>query len=119
MKAINLEQVVKYFIPTQPLSGQNLRFWYVPRSGFMRNKMALDLKISPGASKMLFVGHRGSGKSTELNKLAEEVREVFHPLGFSVREITGRPNPTYEDFMLVLSTQLTRECIDQKLARLR
>lgn len=116
MKAINLEQVVKYFIPTQPLSGQNLRFWYVPRSGFMRNKMALDLKISPGAPKMLFVGHRGSGKSTELNKLAEEVSDVFHPLGFSVREITGRPNPTYEDFMLVLSTQLTRECLDRKLA---
>lgn len=115
MKAINLEQVVKYFIPTQPLSGQSLRFWFVPRSGFMRNKMALDLKISPGASKMLFVGHRGSGKSTELNKLAEEVGDVFHPVGFSVREITGRPNPTYEDFMLVLSTQLTRECIDRKL----
>ncbi len=117
MKAINLEQVVRYFIPNQALSGQHLRFWFVPRTNFTRTKMALDLKISAGASKMLFVGHRGSGKSTELNKLAGEVDDVFHSVGFSVLEITGRANLTYEDLMLVLSTQLTRECIDKKLVQ--
>src|SRR3712207_6934408 len=29
-------------------------------------------------TKILFVGHRGSGKTTELSKLAEELADQFH-----------------------------------------
>ena len=37
--------------------------------------------------KVLFVGHRGSGKSTELNKLAVEAKEHFHTIGFNALDV--------------------------------
>jgi hypothetical protein len=60
--------------------------------------------------KLLFIGHRGNGKSTELSKLANELTDRFITIGFDVLELTGRPNLEYEDLMLTLLTRITREC---------
>ena len=115
MKAINLEQVVQFFDPKQILSGQSLRMWFVQRAGSPRKRLAIILTKSHGAQKVLFVGHRGSGKSTELNKLVEEIGDDFYPIGFDVFDVTGRSTLRYEDLMLALSTRITRQCIEDKL----
>ncbi len=78
-----------------------------------RLKIALETQREP--LKILFVGHRGTGKSTELNRLAEEIQESFHTIGFDTLTVTGRSTMRYEDLMLALSTQITRRCIDQGL----
>ena len=112
MKAVNLKQALQYFDPV-PLSEQNLGFWFVPRQGSPRRRLRIVLETSPQPVKVLFVGHRGSGKSTELNKLAEELSGTFQTIGFNVLEITGRTTPEYEDVMLALSTQVTLDCIQR------
>lgn len=119
MKATNLEQVIRFFDPRQALSGQHLRFWFVPRPQSPRRRMAnYLLRIQPSKpSKLLLVGHRGSGKSTELNKLIEDLDDRYLPLGFDVRDLTGRNSPSYEDLMLVLATQVIRFCIDENLVQ--
>lgn len=114
MKAINLEQAVRFFDPRQALSGQYLHAWFVERMGTPRMQLAAFLK-PVGAPKVLLVGHRGAGKSTELNKLAEEMKDTFHTIGFDALTVTGRSNMRYEDLMLALSTQITRRCIDEGL----
>lgn len=115
MKAINLEQVVQYFDPKRALSGQFLHAWFVERVGTPRRRLKIALTTQREPQKILFVGHRGTGKSTELNKLAEEIRESFHTIGFDALTVTGRSTMRYEDLMLALSTQITRRCIDQEL----
>ncbi len=114
MKATNLEQVVRFFDPKQALTGQFLQAWFVERMGTPRQQLAAFLKPY-GAPKVLLVGHRGSGKSSELNKLAEEMRDTFHTIGFDALTVVGRSNLRYEDLMLALSTQITRRCIDEGL----
>ncbi len=114
MKAINLEQVVRFFDPKQALSGQYLLSWFVERAGTPRRRLARSLEPIE-AQKILLVGHRGTGKSTELNKLAEEIRDKYHTIGFDALTVTGRSTMRYEDLMLALSTQITRRCIDEKL----
>ncbi len=114
MKATNLEQAVRFFDPKQALSGQYLQAWFVERMGTPRQQLAAFLK-PVGTPKVLLVGHRGAGKSTELNKLAEEMKDIFHTVGFDALTVTGRSNMRYEDLMLALSTQITRRCIDEGL----
>lgn len=115
MKAVNLEQALRFFDPRKPLSGQDLRLWYVPRAHLPRRRMKILLETSNEPLKILFVGHRGSGKTTELNKLAEELGGRFHTIGFNVLDITGRTTPEYEDLMLAISTQVTLDCIRNQL----
>lgn len=115
MKAINLGQALQFFDPKQPLKGQDLRFWFVERKTSPRRRLRIALQQYREPQKILFVGHRGSGKTTELNKLTEEIRDQFETIGFNVLEVTGRSSLHYVDLMLVLSTQITRYCIDQGL----
>ena len=114
MKAISLAQAVNYFRLT-PLSGQDLRFWFVPRAGSPRGYMHVLLKTANEPIKLLFVGHRGSGKSTELNKLAGELSDTFYTINIDIRAITGRTTPEYEDVMLAMSTQVVTYCIEHNL----
>ncbi len=115
MRAINLAQVVEYFDPKEILRGQHLRDWFVQRPGTPRQRLKIALETQRDPQKILFVGHRGAGKSTELNKLAEEIGGSFHVIGFDALTVTGRSTMRYEDLMLALSTQVTRQCIDQGL----
>jgi hypothetical protein len=115
VKANNLEQIVRFFDPKEALRGQHLRSWFVERAGTPRTRLKIALETQREPQKILFVGHRGTGKSTELNKLAEEIQDSFHTIGFDTLTVTGRSNMRYEDLMLALSTQITRHCIDQEL----
>jgi energy-coupling factor transporter ATP-binding protein EcfA2 len=116
MRAQTLEQVIRFFDPREPLTGQLLRAWFVPREGSPRRRLKISLTVRINEpQKILLVGHRGSGKSTELNKLAEEIADRFGVIGFNVLDVTGRTNLEYEDLMLAISTQVTQDCIDKHL----
>ena len=116
MRATTLEQVLRFFDPREPLSGQLLRDWFVPRTGSPRRRLELSLTLQfDEPQKVLLVGHRGSGKTTELNKLATEIEAKFNVIGFNVLDITGRTNLQYEDLMLAISTQVTQDCIRRHL----
>jgi len=118
MKAHDLKQVIRFFDPTKPLSNvEELRVWYVERADTPRGRLRILLETQEEPQKVLFVGHRGSGKTTELNKLALELEAGFHTIGFNALEITGRTSPEYEDLMLAISTRVTRYCIEEKLIR--
>lgn len=115
MTATTISQVLSNFNPRTPLSGQNLQLWFVPRDSSPRRRLEIQLRGQREPMKVLLVGHRGSGKTTELNKLAGEITDQFETVGFDVLNITGRSTLGYEDLMLSLSTQITRYCIDKRL----
>ena len=115
MTATTISQVLSNFNPRTPLSGQNLQLWFVPRASSPRRRLEIQLRGQREPMKVLLVGHRGSGKTTELNKLAGEITDQFETVGFDVLNITGRSTLGYEDLMLSLSTQITRYCIDKRL----
>jgi DNA polymerase III delta prime subunit len=57
---------------------QELQQWFCERTGSPRAEVALRLRNDPGNSgKYLFSGHRGSGKTTELRKLSQELGGEF------------------------------------------
>lgn len=115
MKATKLEQVLNNFSANQPLTNDRLKAWFVERGSPIRKQIALDLKrrhISDPA-KILLIGHRGSGKSTELNQLALEIRDQFFVVSFDAYETIGRSNLTYEDLMLTIFSRVIQACVKE------
>ncbi|MEW5767549.1 MAG: hypothetical protein AB1797_07965 [bacterium] len=66
MIAQTLKQAMQVFDPNKPLESDE---YYVLREHNPLKKMEVYLLNNPGFQKILFSGHRGSGKSTELNRL--------------------------------------------------
>ncbi len=118
MKAQNLEQVIQNFIPNRALAGSGLRFWYVEREKSPRGQMATELRVAKNHPiKLLLVGHRGGGKSTELNKLVEEIGETHVAIRIDIEEATGSKTPGYEELMFTILTRVTRASIDKSWVR--
>lgn len=113
MKATSLDEVLIYFNRQERLTGEQLKYWFVEREHTPRPQIRRWLNAQPHPQKLLFIGHRGSGKSTELSKLATEMSDRFISIGFDVLELTGRPNLEYEDLMLMLLTRITHKCYEQ------
>jgi hypothetical protein len=103
-----------------PLRGQGLVDYWVdtdaardPMRGVRQNLR--DLLEDRDDCKILFYGHSGSGKSTELNKLVAELGQRVFVVGFSVREEMSLMDVTSEDIILVLVERLAAAALDAGL----
>lgn len=116
MIADNLNKIYTNFDPLLPLPGDSE--FYVDRKNNPLNEMkwALlnDNRIPP---KFLFSGHRGSGKSTELNRLMvdEEIQEKYFIVHYSIRDILDPADLKYTDILLSIGLRIFIEATDGKL----
>ncbi len=109
MRADTLPEVIRAFDPTQPLRGQALRDWYIDRPGNPLKQIKIYLQglgLANQPVKILFTGHVGSGKSTTLNRLAEEIKRQFLIVPLDVRFFTSIADLTHVDLILGMATSL-------------
>jgi hypothetical protein len=108
VKAKTLAEVIRFFDPTHPLQGQELKDWYVDRPGNPLKKMEtyLGLALNDMPVKILFTGHVGSGKSTGLNKLAEAIKNRFFIVSFNAARESSLADLTYVDLVLGMAMSL-------------
>jgi len=115
VKAQTLPEVIRAFDPMHPLRGQELKEWYIDRPGNPLKKMEIYLQglgLANQPVKILFTGHTGSGKSTTLNKLAEELKRRFFIVPFDVRQSASIADLTYIDLILGLATSLFKRATE-------
>lgn len=105
MKAKSLSEVYDLFDPQEALSGEKLREYYVSRTSPI-DRCVNALKNSKKPLKYLFVGSRGNGKSTELNRLAELVENNLIIVSFSVKDKLDLYDIEYSDILLVIATEI-------------
>ncbi len=118
-KAKNLSEVIRLFDPRQPLKGETLAF-YIDRPGNPLQKMETYLQSVAGAGtpvKVLFTGHVGSGKSTELNKVSQRLDEKFFIVRLDVQEDLNLADLEAVDILLGLFSSLVRCATDEKVLR--
>jgi hypothetical protein len=115
MKAQTLPDVIRAFDPMHPLRGEELKEWYIDRPGNPLKRMEIYLQglgLANEPVKLLFTGHVGSGKSTTLNKLAEELKRRFLIVPFDVRQSASIADLTYIDLILGMATSLFRRATE-------
>ena len=115
MKAHTLPEVIRAFDPMHSLTGQELKDWYIDRPGNPLTQMKIYLQGLGRADapvKILFTGHAGGGKSTALNKLAEELKRQFFIVPFDVLRSTSIADLTYIDLILGMATSLFRRATE-------
>ena len=100
-KASTLKEVYFSFDPVRYLSTkEELEKLYVDRNSHIREQVMLSLDSDLEHQRpvhLLFTGHRGSGKSTEINKLCSELDDKFFIVKVS---FSNRPDVDYVDVLL-------------------
>lgn len=113
----NIRQVCK----PKPLVGSKLNSWFVEtdisRNEHQNTRQELKNTLKLDAdSSILFYGHRGCGKSTELNKLLDELSDdEYFKVFFSVKEEMNLVTLRAEDLLLIIAEKLLTAAKKYKL----
>lgn len=113
MPAANLTQALTTFSPTA-LHGTELNLYYVQYPRTLLSRMETQLRAQ-SRLKILFTGHRISGKTTALNALAARLQDAFFIANFSVLDSLNAHDVHYADLMLVMAARLLEQATDEKL----
>lgn len=99
-------------LPLKPDKNGKPNFFYVNRPGNPVSELT-DALLSPfyRPPKFFFSGHRGCGKSTELQHLLDNstLRKKYWPIHFSIREETTIVDIDFRDILLAIGGKLFRE----------
>ncbi len=101
---------------SRPLSGETLKRFYI--DDFTKdavNSIRTTIKISERFRKMLVIGHRGCGKSTIINKVAEELRNDFHLVSFSAADTLNMNDVETIDILISIYLQILNSMNDSKI----
>lgn len=80
----------------------------IPKFVEIRNAIKREKNV-----KVLFAGHTGSGKSTELNRLVSDIKDDYAVVKFSVKDTNDPYTLQYED-LLIASINKVLEYLNNK-----
>jgi hypothetical protein len=127
MKATSLEDAIDNFNELQPLvfiveEGREAdpaasAEFYVERPDNPLDELKAHLLGSRRDEKILLTGHMGSGKSTELNRLAadQDIQKRFFVVKYGVRDVLNIIDIEYLDFLLSFSAVLFTRAVEGKI----
>ena len=101
---------------SRPLAGETLRKFYI--DDFTKDEVKSikkTVKISDKFCKMLVIGHRGCGKSTIINKVAEELSDDFHIVSFLAGETLNMNDVETIDILISIYLQLIYSMNESKI----
>ncbi|MCA9980964.1 MAG: hypothetical protein KDD89_09025 [Anaerolineales bacterium] len=107
--ATEMERVWANFDPSIPLKAGSDFYVNRPDEALRQLKKKLLMATRSGRiPKYYFSGHRGSGKSTEMNRLAAdpEIREQFVVIHYSIREYADVYDLNHTDLLFTLGAQM-------------
>jgi hypothetical protein len=115
--ATNLKDAYNSMEDREPLKNIQLDEYYVnrPEPFSIRKKIKTILYTSNTPQKILLPGHIDCGKSTELNKLSEELKEDFFIVKYSVFDNLDINNLSYIDILLTMQAKILQKAKDENV----
>ncbi|MCK4763413.1 MAG: AAA family ATPase [Candidatus Aminicenantes bacterium] len=93
--------------------------YYVERESKFINKLKKEIRLSKGRTiKILFSGHMGSGKSSELFKLKEDLQDEFLSIYYSIKEYMNLFGIDVSALIETIAVQL-RKIFEEKKIKLK
>lgn len=115
-RATNLSEVFQIFTPNKPLATkEELDAFFIERDHDPLQKLEINLRQTKEKIKVLFTGHHGNGKSTELNRLAANMENEFFIVKFSITESLNFADLNYIDILLVCMLKLLHKAIEERV----
>ncbi|MEH2423158.1 MAG: P-loop NTPase fold protein [Nostoc sp.] len=99
----------------EPLEGADMERYYVDLSAVRKTSAVdsvstiLDFQEAADFSTILFTGHRGCGKSTELKRIQNQWEKQYHVIYLEVNEETDINDANYTDLYLIVIKQVEFE----------
>ena len=112
MTSTHMADALNLFNPGSALRMEELDDYYIARPHAPLEPMKTYLRVTQQPVKILFSGHRGSGKSTELMRLAKDLEEEFFVVHFSARSL-NIADLNYVDIMLACAAAVFREATNR------
>ena len=109
-KAQTLAQAYNLFDPLRPLEGEWMQAFYVerPQSASIQPLIA-ELELDERSDdKTLFSGHRGSGKTTELNRLAQALAPTHIVVQMDMESLLNLGDVDYADLLVMIGLEVFR-----------
>lgn len=114
-KATELKNLLRVFKPL-PLEGEAFESFHVDTNKARGDNYAFRLSTylnanSDDPQKILFMGHRGSGKSTELWQVKKNLGTDYWIVTFSIKDEIDVTDLNYIDLVFTILNKLTSEAI--------
>lgn len=118
-RALELRNIVRVTKP-EPLKGDDFEKFFVETDearGVNAAAMLSDFfsinRDEP--QKVLFLGHRGSGKSTELYRFGEYLKDEFRIINFSIKDEADIADLEYSDLIFIILRKLYEQAEDDHI----
>ncbi|MDI6792725.1 MAG: hypothetical protein QME81_07660 [bacterium] len=112
-KAANLTETLNCFKPGKALTAKELPGYFVERPWGSLNVMETYLRGANEPVKILFTGHRGSGKSTELRKLSSLLENTFFIVSLSIDKDLDLFDIKHIDVILAMALKLLQKAYNE------
>ena len=118
----DLKEIYHLFNPNKALQNDDLENYYVEidqnETNIEELKTRLELSLETHEPiKLLFTGHRGSGKTTALNRLVSylnrEMEDKFFIVHFSVLDLLDNNDINYTDVLFSILTKIMEKCQEE------
>ncbi|MDY9925053.1 P-loop NTPase fold protein [Methanosarcina sp.] len=119
----DLKEIYHLFNPNKALQNDDLENYYVEidqnETNIEELKTRLELSLETYEPiKLLFTGHRGSGKTTALNRLVSylnrEMEDKFFIIHFSVLDLLDNNDINYTDVLFSILTKIIEKCQEEE-----
>jgi len=90
--------------------------YYVLRGNSPIENLKAKIRMDKAYSKILYTGHRKSGKSTELYRLIHDIKDEYFIVFFSVFDELEVSNIVYVDLLLMTALKLCSEAIKENVS---
>lgn len=114
MAAPTLQEALRTF-DLRPLSSiTDMNHYYVEHSAVVLERLALQLRTRRRL-KILFTGHRITGKTTALNRVAHQLGDDFFVIHISIPRVLNTYDVDYSDLMFAIGLRLIKRATDENV----
>lgn len=104
--------VYQLFKPDQPLATpEELRNFYIQRANSPVKELVSFLEMEETPVQFLLAGHRGSGKTTELRKIEQELKDEYLVLWIDTETPLDRFNIGYAEVVVLIGYEIYQRAI--------
>ncbi|MBC2698487.1 MAG: AAA family ATPase, partial [ANME-2 cluster archaeon] len=118
--AENIRDIYHLFNPDEVLLNDDLKKYYVEidqneiNIKDLQNRLELGLETREPI-KLLFTGHRGSGKTTTLNRLVSNLDSRFFIIHYNVLDLLDQNDVNYTDVLFSMLTKMLEKADNDEI----